>query len=583
MAAKKRKVDSECRAFNDEWTWKYFFTVVKDKPVCLICNEAVAVFKEYNISRHFTSKHKNSNYEAMSEYERKQNVESLCKKLSGRQNFFKKVNTIQEAATHASYIVPYNIAKNNKALSDGEFVKQCTLQVCDVLCPDKKNNFQTVSLSRKTVTSRIEVIDKNLTSQLESKIGQFKFCSIAMDESTDINDTAQLVLFIRGVDENFEITEELACMRSLKGTTKGCDIFREFQQGLLTLEVPITNICDITTNGAPNMTGKKSGFLGLFNQNCPGNNVVFLHCVIHQDVLCKSALNMKPVLDAVVKLVNTIRSRGLTHKQFRDLLHSVQSEYSDVLYYTKVRWLSAGCVFERVWQLKDDIVSFFHDKQCSAECEMLEDTERFFTYLLCHMNNLNVKMQGKNQFIDDIWAHLKAFKQKLNLFAGSIPSVNEEKHKNYEDGLKKLHFEFERRFQDFSAIQTEFDIFTMPFNVNCEAVRSDLQLELIELQTNNYPKQSFLNMPKLEFYKSLSKVSFPNLISHAQKNSAMFALSYICEQVFSTMNLKKNYFRSRLTDEHLASFLRISTSDFEPQYKELLKMKSQFNSSHYHI
>ncbi|GBO47000.1 hypothetical protein AVEN_119582-1 [Araneus ventricosus] len=125
MATKKCKVDSECRAFNDEWTWKYFFTVVKDKPVCLICNEAVAVFKEYNIFRHFTSKHKNSNYKAMSEYERKQNVESLCKELSGRQNFFKKVNTIQEAATHASYIVAYNIAKNNKALSDGEFVKQC--------------------------------------------------------------------------------------------------------------------------------------------------------------------------------------------------------------------------------------------------------------------------------------------------------------------------------------------------------------------------------------------------------------------------------------------------------------------------
>ncbi|GBO24227.1 General transcription factor II-I repeat domain-containing protein 2A [Araneus ventricosus] len=307
---------------------------------------------------------------------------------------------------------------------------------------------------------------------------------------------------------------------------------------------------------------------------------------------------MKPVLDAVVKLVNTIRSRGLTHRQFRDFLQSMQSEYSDVLYYTKVRWLSAGCVFERVWQLKDDIVSFFHEKQCSAECEMLEDIEwlsdfAFFTDLLCHMNNLNVKMQGKNQFIDDIWAHLKAFKLKLNLFAGqlakndsshfsrlnSIPSVNEEKLKNYEDGLKKLHFEFERRFQDFSAIQTELDIFTMPFYVNCEAVRSGLKLELIELQSNNHLKQSFLNMPKLEFYKSLSKVSFPNLISHAQKISAMFASSYICEQVFSTMNLRKNYFRSRLTDEHLASFLRISTSHFEPQYKELLKMKSQFHSS----
>ncbi|GBL88280.1 2',5'-phosphodiesterase 12 [Araneus ventricosus] len=134
---------------------------------------------------------------------------------------------------------------------------------------------------------------------------------------------------------------------------------------------------------------------------------------------------MKPVLDAVVKLVNTIQSRGLNHRQFRDFLHSVQSEYSDVLFYTKVRWLSAGCVFERVWLLKDDIVSFFHEKQYSAECEMLEDTEwlsdfAFFTDLLCHMNNLNVKMQGKNQFIDDIWAHLKAFKLKLNLFAGQL-------------------------------------------------------------------------------------------------------------------------------------------------------------------
>ncbi|GBM50542.1 General transcription factor II-I repeat domain-containing protein 2A [Araneus ventricosus] len=146
-----------------------------------------------------------------------------------------------------------------------------------------------------------------------------------MDVSTDINDTSQLILFIRGVDENFDITEELACMRS---TTKECDIFREFQEGLLTLKVPITIICSITTVGAPNMTGKKSGH---FNQNYPGNNVVFLHCVIHQDALCKSALNMKPVLDAVMKLVNTIRSRGLTHRQFRDFLQSVQSEYSGVL------------------------------------------------------------------------------------------------------------------------------------------------------------------------------------------------------------------------------------------------------------
>ena len=97
---------------------------------------------------------------------------------------------------------------------------------------------------------------------------------------------------------------------------------------------------------------------------------------------------------------------------------------------------------------------------------------------------------------------------------------------------------------------------------------------------NNCLKQLFLNLPKLEFFKSLSKSSFPNLISHAQKVSAMFASSYICEQVFSTTKLRKSCIRNILTDEHLASLLRISTSRFEPDYEELLEMQSQLHSSH---
>jgi len=230
---------------------------------------------------------------------------------------------------------------------------------------------------------------------------------------------------------------------------------------------------------------------------------------------------------------------------------------------------------------------------------MLEDTAwlsdfAFFTDFLCHMNKLNVKMQGKNQFIDDIWGHLRGFKLQLVLFAdqlakndlshfsrlNSIAPVKKDRLKSYEDSLRKLHLEFERRFQDFSVIEKDLDIFSMPFNVDCEKVRPDFQLELIELQYNNHLKQLFLNLPKLEFFKSLSKSIFPNLISHAQKVSAMFASSDICEQVFSTMKLRKSCIRNRLTDEHLASLLRISTSRFEPDYEELLEMQSQLHSSH---
>ncbi|KAK9687213.1 hypothetical protein QE152_g36605 [Popillia japonica] len=37
-----------------------------------------------------------------------------------------------------------------------------------------------------------------------------------------------------------------------------------------------------------------------------------------------------------------IRSRGLLHRQFQQFLESVHAEHSDILYYSKVRWLSAG-------------------------------------------------------------------------------------------------------------------------------------------------------------------------------------------------------------------------------------------------
>ncbi|GFU29051.1 general transcription factor II-I repeat domain-containing protein 2 [Nephila pilipes] len=81
------------------------------------------------------------------------------------------VNSLLKAGTHASYIVVYNIAEKNKALSDEELVKQCMLHVSDVFCPGKKSNFELIRptrLSRKMVI-RFETIDKNLTSQLESK------------------------------------------------------------------------------------------------------------------------------------------------------------------------------------------------------------------------------------------------------------------------------------------------------------------------------------------------------------------------------------------------------------------------------
>ena len=48
---------------------------------------------------------------------------------------------------------------------------------------------------------------------------------LALDESTDQGDTAQLVIFIRGIDENLNVTEEMLDLCHMKGTTTGRDIY----------------------------------------------------------------------------------------------------------------------------------------------------------------------------------------------------------------------------------------------------------------------------------------------------------------------------------------------------------------------
>ncbi|KAH9526807.1 EPM2A (laforin) interacting protein 1 [Dermatophagoides farinae] len=56
---KKRRINDENREFNLKWTFDYFFINNNNKALCLICNEAITIFKEFNLRRHYDAKHKN--------------------------------------------------------------------------------------------------------------------------------------------------------------------------------------------------------------------------------------------------------------------------------------------------------------------------------------------------------------------------------------------------------------------------------------------------------------------------------------------------------------------------------------------
>ncbi|MBN3291270.1 GT2D2 protein, partial [Polypterus senegalus] len=73
----KRKVDSENRAFKNRWEAEYMFT----EPVCLICGANVAVITEFNLRRHYETKHQ-GNLKDLNAMQKIQKAEELNKNLT---------------------------------------------------------------------------------------------------------------------------------------------------------------------------------------------------------------------------------------------------------------------------------------------------------------------------------------------------------------------------------------------------------------------------------------------------------------------------------------------------------------------
>ncbi|GFW68634.1 uncharacterized protein TNCV_529881 [Trichonephila clavipes] len=86
MAEEKRKIDDECRQFQ-EWSLKYFLIKSGEKALCMICNVTVAVLKENNLRRH----HRYKDQEKYAQLEGKVRAEKFSE-LQNQLTFQRTVN-----------------------------------------------------------------------------------------------------------------------------------------------------------------------------------------------------------------------------------------------------------------------------------------------------------------------------------------------------------------------------------------------------------------------------------------------------------------------------------------------------------
>ncbi|XP_077972060.1 general transcription factor II-I repeat domain-containing protein 2A-like [Styela clava] len=90
-------------------------------------------------------------------------------------------------------------------------------------------------------------------------IKNLQFFSIAIDAGTDAADTAQVSVFVRGVKEAFDVVEEIVELVPTKGTTTGANILSALLLCIGDMDLDLSNMISISTDGAPAVTGKNRG------------------------------------------------------------------------------------------------------------------------------------------------------------------------------------------------------------------------------------------------------------------------------------------------------------------------------------
>ena len=434
-------------------------------------------------------------------------------------------------------------------------------------------------------------LNDHVSSKVKDIVQQCKYFSLALDESIDVCDTNQLLIFIRTIDNNFTIHEELLQAVPLQGTAKGSDIYSSVV-AVTSAYGGFEKCSSVVTDGAPAMVGRNNGLVGLLRTN--GVSCLTFHCIIHQEVLCTKTLQMSDIMCNVSAIVNIIRggNKAQRHRKFVQFLKDLDATYEDVPLYSKIRWLSAGNTLQHFFSLRNEISLFLQDEVKGSEkyVILLSDEKfiaalAFITDVLTHLNILNKKLQQKDQNICQLFGHIEAFRRKLQLLAADLhknvvshfPSCQtllEERNSvdfsAFAEMLDNVSKEFYDRFADFDLIKEQIKLFSNPMEIQIETQPSEFQLELCDLQSDPF-LQSKKNERNKAFWKLVSNEQFPVLRKFALKMLSMFGSTYICESTFSVMKRLKSNARNRLADETLDARLRLATTEVDVDIERLIK------------
>ncbi|XP_053177223.1 SCAN domain-containing protein 3-like [Scomber japonicus] len=607
----KRKVDNENRIFNHEWTENYAFILpsfVNAKPTCLICNEGVSVCKEYNIKRHHETKHANFKVAFPQKTEaRKQKIEALKGGFAHSNRILLRGLTSQQKVTSASLKASWLLAKHNKPFTDAEVFKEMMVVVLEEFATDKSmdgviGSVKQMSLSARSAARRVEALSDRVQGEIITGVSHANYFSLAIDESTDNTDVAQLCVYVRYFDgKNFK--EELLSLSPLEGHTTGDAIFAKLEELFQLYSLTFQRVNLIVTDGAPAMMGKHRGLVSRLKELAP--QMHGLHCLIHQSVLCaRLSGELKDVMDKVMKVIHFVRGTSSTqHRLFRQLVAELEdAAHDDLLLHNDVRWLSKGKALDRFCALLNEIKAFLRMSKNKAAADhliLLEDEKfmsnvAFLSDIFGHLNQLNFQLQGRDKTIVDMVEKLESFTRKLEMLEADISTGRLLHFSTLKtagqvtelmvDFIKRLRANFTSQFDDYSipkdiihfvrdpSVKPADNFSSLAKEMIPSLDQAALEMEIIDFQTTSVVRDALRSAESVSAFwvGLLCSKEYSNLKTMALYIQTMFPSTYVCESSFSAMNAIKTHERNRLTHKNLENCLRIKVTSISPDIQQIV-------------
>jgi len=256
------------RKYNDKYI-KFGFTDItvnkEVRPQCVICTTVLRndALKPAKLERHLKTVHPNFSDRSREFFEsKKENFKKMKLGTSGT-----RFET-SEKVLHTSYEISLLIAKSKKPHTIGEtLIKPCLLKATEeILGKEAAKKIQDIPLSNNTVKSRIGNMSQDIEEQLICLIKKSPWFALQCDESTDVAQCCQLLIFVRFLSADNTIKEELLLSQGLETTSRGVDVMKIILDYFEKHKLMWENLAGFCTDGAPAMLGSRSGLATLVKQ-----------------------------------------------------------------------------------------------------------------------------------------------------------------------------------------------------------------------------------------------------------------------------------------------------------------------------